>query len=143
MKIKNALINNWIATYLDKKEWDNAEELVNALLKKGEITREQWTKSMSIIFDGRAVIISKEKGNLEAAAYLKEALEIIGENKVLQNNYDYYLYNYTAGIHNRVVQLVKEKKYTEAIELINEGLRNVPDSSLLSKDLAKIKKMVN
>jgi tetratricopeptide (TPR) repeat protein len=142
IKIKKALINNWIATYLDKKEWDKAEELVHTMLKKGGITEEQWKKSMSYVFDGRAADIAKEEGNLEAAFYLKKALEILGEDRVLQNNYEYYLYNYTAEIHNKVIALVKEKKYTEAIALINEGLQNVPGSSLLKKDMEKVREMM-
>ncbi|MBN2443581.1 MAG: hypothetical protein JXJ04_19635 [Spirochaetales bacterium] len=143
IKIKNSLVTNWIASHINKKEWDVAERLVHSLFEKSEITRDQWKNSLSIIFNGQAVIIAKEQGNLEAAAYIKQCLGIIGKDKVLENNYNYYRYNYTATIHNQVIELVKEKKYTEAIQLLEEGLKNVEDSSLLKGDLEKVRKMMS
>lgn len=143
VKIKKGLINNWIIMYIDKEDWDKAEELVNTQFTKGEITEEQWASFMSTIYNGRAFIIAEEEGYLEAAAYLKKALEIVRNDRILKTNYDNYLYNYTVAIHNKVVVLIKEKKYEEALELINEGLVHVPDSSLLKKDLEKIRKVMD
>ncbi|MBN2535568.1 MAG: tetratricopeptide repeat protein [Spirochaetales bacterium] len=142
VKIKKGLINNWIAMHLNNENWDQAEELANTFIAKGDITEKQWTSFMSVIFNGRAFIIAEEKGYLEAAAYLKKALEILKNDKTLKTNYENYLYNYTVEIHNKVVILIKEKKYEEAIKLINEGLSHAPDSSLLKKDLEKIQKVV-
>jgi tetratricopeptide (TPR) repeat protein len=140
VKTKDGIINNWIVSLLEKKDFDTAEILINSLKKKGEIDNKTWKKFMIIIHQERGSLLARKEGYLKAAEYLKKAMDIVGSDYVLKENYEVYIYNYTVDIHNKVIDLWNEGKYEEAKQLLEEGLKHVPSSTILNNDLNKLKK---
>jgi tetratricopeptide (TPR) repeat protein len=140
IRTKDGLINNWIVSLLEKSDFDTGETLINNMKAKGEIDERTWKKFMTVIYQERASILARKEGYLKAADYLTKAMEVVGSDNVLQENYEVYIYNYTVDIHNKVIELWNKGKYEEAGQLLEEGLKNAPSSSILTNDLVKLKK---
>jgi len=80
---------------------------------------------------------------LEAGILAQKALEDIGKSSSIARFKEQCFNNHGILIHNQFATLVNQGKYDEAYSLLEQGLKDLPNNSLLISDMNKLKKMMN
>lgn len=95
--------------------------------KKSEMQEYCWLKKVDQVV--------RKKDFLAAVKMTDEALNEVPKSKKLSQIRAQCFQNYDIEIYNRCVPLINGNKFDEAKKILEEGLRNHPESTLLQKDL--------
>ena len=77
---------------------------------------------------------------LEAAAVARQGVQALGTSRVLSNLEKQCLNNHAVTVHNKYADLFNQKKYQEALEVVQQGLMEVPGNRTLQADLNKVQR---
>lgn len=104
----------------DSKFRTNLEKLEESL----------WSKKLAPDFNARNF--------LKAAEICDDGLASLPASSYLKSTKNACLQNHAAGVHNQIVPLVNAKKYDEAAKILENALKQNPESRLLQNDLRRI-----
>ena len=85
--------------------------------------------------------LAETQGYLVAAQAASQALEKLPQNALLNRSLKACLENYAVQVHNDFATLANAGKYTEARRLLDEGLANYPNSTVLQRDSKSLSSM--
>ena len=85
--------------------------------------------------------LAETQGYLVAAQTASQALEKLPQNALLNRSLKACLENYAVQVHNAFATLANAGKYTEARRLLDEGLANYPNSTVLQRDSKSLSSM--
>ena len=139
-EMKNSLVNNWIATFINGKKPDDALSVLEELLLKKQVSDTDYARFRSLAYQMKADLVYREKGDLEAMTYIKGVIGTIGQDQSLQKMYDNYIASFEVKTHNRVVPLFNASKYEEAKVILENALKALPASKKIKADLDLVNK---
>lgn len=96
----------------------------------GKMEEQSW---LQIIYE-----YEKKEDYLKAAELCDRALQSINSSTI-NNRKKNCLKNHGILVHNQIVPLINQKKYDEALRILEQALKQNPNDSLLKSDYAKIK----
>ena len=76
---------------------------------------------------------------LEAAKLADEALLRQSQNQQFKRAKSNSLYNHGVTVHNQVVPLLNNKEYKEALQILENALKDNPENQMIREDIKKIK----
>lgn len=76
---------------------------------------------------------------LEAAKLADEALLRQSQNQQFKKAKSNSLYNHGVTVHNQVVPLLNNKEYKEALQILENALKDNPSNQMINDDIKKIK----
>ena len=76
---------------------------------------------------------------LEAAKLADEALLRQSQNQQFKKAKSNSLYNHGVTVHNQVVPLLNNKEYKEALQILENALKDNPENQMIREDIKKIK----
>lgn len=76
---------------------------------------------------------------LEAAKLADEALLRQSQNQQFKKAKSNSLYNHGVIVHNQVVPLLNNKEYKEALQILENALKDNPENQMIREDIKKIK----
>lgn len=79
---------------------------------------------------------------LYAASIADEGLACVPGSGLILGAKKNCLRNYDSVFHNKFADLANKKRYEEALDVLNEGLRGNPESQTLKSDLKRLQKMM-
>ena len=79
---------------------------------------------------------------LYAAAIADQGMADVGSSGILSSAKRNCFHNYDAFYHNKFADFANKKRYEEALDVLNEGLRGNPESQTLKSDLKRLQKMM-
>ena len=86
-------------------------------------------------------VLTKSGNHLDAADAAALALQFLPNSKTLGNVYNQCMNNYASTVHNSFAKMANAGKYEEAEIVLNEGLKNYPDSKVLLNDVKKLESL--
>ncbi len=86
--------------------------------------------------------LASQQKFLEAAAVARQGMQALGTSRVLSSLENQCLSNHAVTVHNRYADLFNRKKYEEALEVVQQGLMEVPGNRTLQADLNKVQKLL-
>lgn len=139
-----SLLHNSIADFCNADLFEQARETLEK--RRKNIPEATYNKMEKIIFqqevyDTVGNLFDEEKF-LEAADFCTQALQKFPQDRTLMNLKSDALKNHSIAVHNSLMPYVKEKRYEEAIEIIEAALELNPDNYLLKIDLENLKKKI-
>ena len=127
-RVREDLLHNWAVSLIQAGRLEEARELIDA--HRGRLSEREWRSLGVSIWQLRAAEASRRDFG-EAAALLSKALESLGPDPGLVSGYEVY-------VHNHMAALVNSGRLEEAREVLREGLRVLPGSSLLREDESRL-----
>jgi len=127
-RVREDLLHNWAVSLIQAGRLEEARELIDA--HRGRLSEREWRSLGVSIWQLRAAEASRRDFG-EAAALLSKALESLGPDPGLASGYEVY-------VHNQMAALVNSGRLEEAREVLREGLRVLPSSSLLREDESRL-----
>jgi tetratricopeptide (TPR) repeat protein len=88
----------------------------------------------------KSELISKAQGWPAAIAFLETGIARYGNNPLLERNLQVFRSNYVTDFHNAFARAYNRHNYIEAIEIVEEALKEFPGNRQLTADLATAKK---
>lgn len=85
--------------------------------------------------------VSKTDGYLAAVSAADQALKALPKNAAITRSRQSCLDNYAVQVHNTFATTANSGKYTEARRILDEGLANYPQSSVLQRDSRTLRSM--
>lgn len=76
---------------------------------------------------------------LEAAKLADEALLRQSQNQKFKKAKSNSLYNHGVTVHNQVVPLLNNKEYKEALQILENALKDNPENQMIREDIKKVK----
>ncbi|MDR0644895.1 MAG: hypothetical protein LBG05_08375 [Treponema sp.] len=101
---------------------------------------ERVSQMRNVVLINEAGFISKEKGWFAAIKFSEEAIAKYGGNKLLEQNLQVFRNNRGVEIHNQFITFWNTGRRAEARELLEEGLKELPDNARLLNDWKTINK---
>ena len=83
---------------------------------------------------------SEKQNYIQAAKIAENAISKMQNNQNLKRIKNQCLKNHGITIHNKIVPLVNSKNYSQAIKILEEGLKENPNSIEIKNDLNRLKK---
>ncbi len=120
-------------SYIKNVKKQNAEKSV--LSKLNVLMENIWIK--------RIAVEANAGRFLEAAVLCDKALVDLPSSSNLRKLKQGNISNYDVTVHNKFAELANKKNFSEARKVLNEGLKNHPDSVTLKNDLNRLNKMDN
>ncbi|MEW5817731.1 MAG: hypothetical protein AB1798_20345 [Spirochaetota bacterium] len=120
---------------VQKLAFDEALRVVQRLYTTGSLQDDKYREYVVYLFGKKAEDTAVEDGWLKAAEVLKAGVSLIGQDQRLVNAWNGYRANFANESHNKFADLFNSRKFKEAKALLESALENVPDSTLLQKDL--------
>ena len=112
---------------------------LNRIYEEGFLLKDKWINYTLYNYIQEAEIVAGSQGWLKAYLFVKDApVKIRNQRKYIQL-LNSCKRNYVVTIHNSFADLYNSGKYSEAEELINEGLEQIPGDRTLTSDLQMIK----
>ena len=90
----------------------------------------QWQRQIKTLVD--------QQQFLEAAAVARQGVLALGTSNLLSNLEKQCLSNHAITVHNAYAALFNQKKYQEALKVVQQGLMEVPGNKTLQADLKKV-----
>lgn len=116
------------------------QDYLDRIYEEGYLARSKWIEYTQYNYIREAEIIAAGEGWLDAYLFVKRApQEITGGQKyrqLLQNCRN----NYIVTVHNAFADLYNRGSYSDAEELLLQGLENIPDDRTLLSDLELVRK---
>ncbi len=94
----------------------------------------QWQRQIKALVD--------QQQFLEAAAVARQGVLALGTSSLLSNLEKQCLSNHAITVHNTYAALFNQKKYQEALEVVQQGLMEVPGNRTLQADLKKVQQAI-
>lgn len=79
---------------------------------------------------------------LEAAAVARQGAQSLGTSKLLSNLEKQCLNNHAVTVHNKYAALFNQGRYQEALEVVQQGLMEVPGNRTLQADMTKVQRVM-
>ena len=114
---------------------DEALSLITRRYRQGYLPEGRYREFVIFLYGKRAEAEGRKGNWLEAAALLEEAEKLTGASSQLSRGIEAYRKNYAVTVHNRFADLFNSGAYREAYQLVLDALKEVPESSVLKKDL--------
>lgn len=134
-------IYNAVLFYCNQGEFSSAKEILNE--RKIYLSQNDFDELSQIIFETpwiqKISKSSNEKKFLEAIDLCNQALKISPNNTKIKKLLQTVLTNYDITIHNQFATFANKGDYDNAKKVLEEGLKNHPESTTLKNDLRKIK----
>ena len=92
------------------------------------------------VWQSQVKVLVDQQQFLEAAAVARQGVQALGTSKVLSNLEKQCLNNHAVTVHNKYADLFNQKKYQEALEVVQQGLMEVPGNRTLQADLNKVQR---
>ncbi len=120
------LTHNRIVTLIEEGRLEDAEAVLGRAREAGTLDAGLWKTLTVYLYQVRARELSR-RDYLEAARLIARAMTAVGQVGELTRSFEVYT-------HNQVVRLTQGGRLQEALEVAEEGLRTLPQSSLLARD---------
>lgn len=92
------------------------------------------------VWQSQVKVLVDQQQFLEAAAVARQGVQSLGTSRVLSNLEKQCLNNHAVTVHNKYAALFNQKKYQEALEVVQQGLMEVPGNRTLQADLNKVQR---
>jgi tetratricopeptide (TPR) repeat protein len=136
--IKEMILNQELSNIINKSKTSaEAEEALTILNDYDNVSvlgEERVAQMRNIILVNEASFISKERGWLAAIKFSEEAIAAYGGSKLLEQNLQTFKNNRGVEIHNQFASLWNKGLYAQAQEVLEEGLRDLPNDTRLLND---------
>lgn len=113
---------------------------VQATYRRGAISRSQYRGFLANLFSAKAERSAGSEGYLAAVKVLDRGIALTGGSAQLKQGRRVYLNNYVATVHNHFASLFNAQDYARARKVLAAGLKAVPGSSMLNRDLALLRR---
>ena len=128
--LRDDLTHNWVLSLIQNSNFAEAEQLLDSQHSGGRLKEEEWRELTVYLYQVRARK-SASGDYREAARLILQGLNKVGADQGLAKSYEVY-------IHNSVVTLVRNELYEQALTMLEEALRQLPDSGVLAKDRSMV-----
>lgn len=118
--------------FLQTMEQHPMASTIKGAAKLKENREYAWQQQIKLLVD--------QQKFLEAAAVARQGVQSLGTSRVLSNLEKQCLNNHAVTVHNRYADLFNQKKYQEALEVVQQGLMEVPGNRTLQSDLTKVQR---
>jgi len=129
---KNAFAHNSIADKIQKNNIEEAYTEANSFKEAGDIPESDWKQLVVVIYQKRANKLSADP--LKAAALIQEGITEIGVDANLNRSYNVFIRNFEVNVHNAMVAAFNARDYAKAKLIVEEGLKQLPESKTLKSD---------
>lgn len=99
-------------------------------------------ENRELIWRQQVTSLADQQKFLEAAAVARQGVQALGTSRILSSLENQCLGNHAITIHNRYADLFNRKKYEEALEVVQQGLMEVPGNRTLQADLNKVQRLL-
>lgn len=128
--LRSDLVHNWVLSLIGKRGYAEAQQLLDEQVAGAGLAREEWRELTVYLYQVRAR--ESAPGDYgEAARLILEGLAKVGADRGLSESYEVY-------VHNAVVNLVRSRRYEEALSMLEEALLELPASSVFGKDRSMV-----
>lgn len=137
----NDIVYNAVAESCNINDFNNAR---NLLVSYNYYLTEKTTQEISdMIFESEMLEeiqdLMHQNKFLEAAKLADEALLRQSQNQQFKKAKSNSLYNHGVTVHNQVVPLLNNKEYKEALQILENALKDNPSNQMINDDIKKIK----
>lgn len=137
----NDIAYNAVAESCNINDFNNAR---NLLVSYNYYLTEKTTQEISdMIFESEKLEeiqdLMHQNKFLEAAKLADEALLRQSQNQQFKKAKSNSLYNHGVIVHNQVVPLLNNKEYKEALQILENALKDNPSNQMINDDIKKIK----
>lgn len=137
----NDIAYNAVAESCNINDFKNAR---NLLVSYNYYLAEKTTQEISdMIFESEMLEeiqdLMHQNKFLEAAKLADEALLRQSQNQQFKKAKSNSLYNHGVIVHNQVVPLLNNKEYKEALQILENALKDNPSNQMINDDIKKIK----
>ena len=137
----NDIAYNAIAESCNINDFNNAR---NLLVSYNYYLTEKTTQEIiDMIFESEMLEeiqdLMHQNKFLEAAKLADEALLRQSQNQQFKKAKSNSLYNHGVTVHNQVVPLLNNKEYKEALQILENALKDNPSNQMINDDIKKIK----
>lgn len=137
----NDIAYNAVAESCNINDFKNAR---NLLVSYNYYLTEKTTQEISdMIFESEKMEeiqdLMHQNKFLEAAKLADEALLRQSQNQQFKKAKSNSLYNHGVTVHNQVVPLLNNKEYKEALQILENALKDNPENQMIREDIKKIK----
>ena len=137
----NDIAYNAVAESCNINDFKNAR---NLLVSYNYYLTEKTTQEISdMIFESEKLEeiqdLMHQNKFLEAAKLADEALLRQSQNQQFKKAKSNSLYNHGVTVHNQVVPLLNNKEYKEALQILENALKDNPSNQMINDDIKKIK----
>lgn len=137
----NDIAYNAVAESCNINDFNNAR---NLLVSYNYYLTEKTTQEISdMIFESEMLEeiqdLMHQNKFLEAAKLADEALLRQSQNQKFKKAKSNSLYNHGVTVHNQVVPLLNNKEYKEALQILENALKDNPSNQMINDDIKKIK----
>ncbi len=139
-ELKDLVYDRKAYTIVNNEEPDSAEKALDRLFKENDLSKERYIEYIVFLYGKRAEAAGKEGAWLEAAGYMEQAIRKVGYQPQLERALKGYRGNYAIFVHNTFAELFNAKQFDEAGRVVEEGLKIVPESETLRRDLEILRK---
>ncbi|MDR0412046.1 MAG: hypothetical protein LBH75_08765 [Treponema sp.] len=144
--IKGMLLDHELSQLVNGLKTSAEAEMALTFLNDHEavamLGEERVFQMRNVVLVNEAGFISREKGWLAAIKFSEEAIAAYGGNKLLEQNLQTFRNNRGVEIHNQFVSFWNEGLYTEARDLLEAGLKELPNNARLLNDWNVINRQV-
>ena len=116
--------------------------LLGTLREKGLVSAERYLDFAVMLYSQEADEAAVRGEYLDAASSIDEAIEILGPDRRLIAAKEAYRFNFAVEVHNTFAALYNNGDYEAAYNLLDEAINKVPESGILTQDLATLKKVL-
>jgi tetratricopeptide (TPR) repeat protein len=142
--IKEMIVSQELSYIVNKSKTSAEAEETLIMLNDYEniavLGEERIAQMRSVVLVNEAGFISKEKGWRAAIEFSEKAIAAYGRNKLLEQNLQTFKNNRGVEIHNQFASLWNKGSYAQAQEVLEEGLRDLPNDARLLNDWKVINK---
>ena len=137
----NDIAYNAVAESCNINDFNNAR---NLLVSYNYYLTEKTTQEIiDMIFESEMLKeiqdLMHQNKYLEAAKLADEALLRQSQNQQFKRAKSNSLYNHGVTVHNQVVPLLNNKEYKEALQILENALKDNPENQMIREDIKKIK----
>lgn len=138
--LRTIVAENRLSVAVKEQPFEKALGVVESSYRNGDISESTYHRYLVPVFGKEAQRTASANGYLAAVKILEQGIKMTGGSSELERGRRIYLNNYIATVHNRFAVLFNQREYEKATEVVREGLKIVPDSSVLNQDLQMIRR---
>lgn len=116
-----------------------AEKELDEIYAKGSLRKDRYVEYIVYLYGKMAEEAGKRRDWLQAADIMEAAIQKIGNQPRLDSALKGYRNNFAISVHNQFADLYNSKQFQEARDVVEEGLRLIPNNKTLKQDLEIIR----